>query len=281
MVNTFLLAGDKFMPEMHLKQPGFTYSTCGPFTKNKESIQKFKETGDASYIYKNELDQACFQHNMTYGDLKDLKRRTGSDNILRDKAFNIAKNPKYVGYQRGLASMVYKFFDKKSASGGVVNNNNNDNNNDKNNDIKQNLQLVKELHKPIIRKFKKRKVYSGFRDNIWGADSADMQLINKFNKGFRFLLCAIDIFSKYACIVPLKDKKGISIVHAFQKKLKESMELHSEHKPNKIWVDKGSEFYNNFFKEWLKDNDIEMYSIHNERKSVVAERFIRTLKNKI
>ena len=103
-----------------------------------------------------------------------------------------------------------------------------------------------------------------------------MQLISKFNKGFRFLLCVIDIFSKYAWVAPLKDKKGISIVNAFQKILKES-----KRKPNKLWVDKGDEFYNNSFKKWLKDNDIEIYSIHNEGKSVAAERFIRTLKNKI
>ena len=183
------------MPEMYLKQPGCTYSACGSFTKNKERIQKFKETGDTNYIYENELDKACFQHDMAYQDFKHLRRRTFSDTVLRDKAFNIAKNPKYNGYQKGLASMVYKFFDKKStlltdksvAGGGVANN-----------EIKQNFQLAEELHKPIIRKFKKRKVYSGFKDNIWGADLADMQLISKFNKGFRFLLCAIDIFSKYA-----------------------------------------------------------------------------------
>ena len=111
--NKFVLAGDKFMPEIHLKQPGFTYSACGPFTRNKERIQKLKETGDSSCIYKNELDKACFQHDMTYGDFKDLARRTASDKFLKDKAFNIAKNPKY-GCQGGLASMVYKFFDKKS-----------------------------------------------------------------------------------------------------------------------------------------------------------------------
>ena len=98
------------MPEMDIKQPGFTYSACGLFTKNKEQIQKFKETGDKSYIYKNELDKACFQHDIEYGDFKGIKRRTASHTILRDKAFNIAKNPKYDGYQRGLASMVYKFF---------------------------------------------------------------------------------------------------------------------------------------------------------------------------
>ena len=103
-----------------------------------------------------------------------------------------------------------------------------------------------------------------------------MQLISKSNKGFRFLLCVIDIFSKYVWVVPLKDKKGISIVNAFQKILKES-----DRKPNKIWVDKGSEFYNSYFKKWLKDNDIEMHSIHSEEKFVVAEWVIRTLKTKI
>ena len=156
--------------------------------------------------------------------------------------------------------MVYNFFDKKSIGGGhplssasyIANNN------------KQNMQLAKELHKPIIRNFKKRAVYSGFKDNIWGADLADMQLISKFNKGFRFLLCVIDIFSKYAWVVPLKDKKGVSIVNAFQKILKES-----NRKPKKIWVDKESQFYNNSFKNWLKGNDIEMYSTHNEGESDV------------
>ena len=102
-----------------------------------------------------------------------------------------------------------------------------------------------------------------------------MQLISKLNKRFRFLLCVIDIFSKYAWVVPLKDKKGVSIVDAFQKILNDS-----NRKPSKVWVNKGSEFYNNFFKKWLKDNDIEMYSIHNEGNSVIAERFIRTLKTK-
>ena len=111
-VNTFLLVGDKFMPEMHLKQPGFTYSTCGPFTKNKERIEKFMQTGNTDFMYKNELDKGCFQHDMAYGKSKDLVKRTQSDKVLKDKAFKIAGNPKYDGYQRGLASMVYKFFDK-------------------------------------------------------------------------------------------------------------------------------------------------------------------------
>ena len=111
-----------------------------------------------------------------------------------------------------------------------------------------------------------------------GADLADMQLLSKYNKGIRFLLCAIDIFSKYVWVVPLKDKKGVSIATAFQSILKRS---NSSRKPNKIWVEKGSEFYNVSFKKWLKDNDIVMYSKNNEGKSVVAERFIRTLKSKI
>ena len=98
---------------MPLKQPGLTYSASGPFTKNKEKIEKFKETGDASYIFKNELDKACLQYDMAYGDFKDLMKRTASDKVLRDNAFNVAKNPKYDGYQRELPSMVFKFFDKK------------------------------------------------------------------------------------------------------------------------------------------------------------------------
>ena len=188
-------------------------------------------------------------------------KRTQSDKVLRAKAFNIASDPKYDGYQRGLASMVYKFFDKKSSGSGIIN--------------EANYQLANELHKPIIRKFKKRKVYSSFRDNIWGVDLADMQSLSKYNKGIKYLLCAIDLFSKYAWVIPLKDKKGTSIVNTFQKIISE------ERKPDKIWVDQDSEFYNKSFKEFFKINNKEMYSIFNEGKSVVAERFIRTLKNKI
>ena len=161
-----------------------------------------KETGDTNYVYKNELDKACFVHDAAYSDSKDFTKRTVADKILKNKAFDIAKDPKYDGYQRGLASMVYKFFDSKvSGSGAKL--------------IPENEQLANELHKPIIRKFEKRKVYSTFKDNIWGVDLADMQLLSKYNKGIRFLLCVIDIFSKYAWVVPLKDKKSISIVKAF------------------------------------------------------------------
>ena len=145
---------------------------------------------------------------------------------------------KHDRYQRGLAS------NKKSQGSGVADNN----------VIKQNIQLAGELHKPIIRKFKKRWFYSSFTDSIWGADLADMQILSKFSKGFRFLLCVIDVLSKYAWVVPLKDKIGISIVNAFQIILKVS-----KRKPNKIWVDRGSEVYNISFKQWLKNNDIGMY----------------------
>ena len=263
VINKLLLAGDKFMPEIHLRQPQFTYSACGPFTKHEQRIQKLKKTSDTNHVYKNELDKACFVHDAACSDSKDVTKRTVADKILKNKAFDIAKDPKYDGYQRGLASMVYKFFDSKvSGSGAKL--------------TLQNEQLAEELHKRIIRKFEKRKVYSTFKDNIWGDDLADMQLLSKYNKGIRFLLCVIDIFSKYGWVIPLKDKKGISIVKAFQIILKQS-----NRKPNKIWVDKGSEFYNAYFKKWLRDSDVVMYSTHNEGKSVVAERFIRTLKSKI
>ena len=143
--------------------------------------------------------------------------------------------------------MVYKFFDKKSAGSGAKHVNTKL--------APQNQQLAEELHKPIIRKFEKRKVYSTFKGNIWGADLADMQLLSKYNKRIRFLLCAIDIFSKYAWVITLEDKKGGSIATAFQSILKQS-----NRKPNKIWEDKGPEFYNASFKKWLQDNDIVMYS---------------------
>ena len=144
IVNKFFLAGDNFMPEMHLKQPGFTYSACGPFTKNKERIEKFMHTGNANFVYKYELEEACFQHDMAYGKTKVLAKKTQSDKVLRDKAFKIASDPKYDRYQIGLASIVYKLFDKELRGSGIVN--------------EPNYQLANELHKPIIRKFKKRKV---------------------------------------------------------------------------------------------------------------------------
>ena len=214
-INKFLLLGDKFMPEIHLRQPQFTYSACGPFTRHEERIQKFKETGDTNYVFKNELNKASFIHDAAYSDKKN-KKRTIADKNLKNRAFDIAKDPKYDGYQRGLASMIYTFFDSKVSGNGAKL-------------IPKNKQLANELHKTIIRKFEKRRVYSTFKDNIWGVDLADMQLLSKYNNGIRFLLCVIDIFSEYAGVVPLKDKKGISFVKAFQIILKQSNK-----KPNKI-----------------------------------------------
>ena len=229
VIDKFLLVGDKCMPEMHLRQPRFVYSAYGPFTRHKERIKEFKRTGDTRYIYRNELDKACFQHDSAYADQKDLINRTEADKVLRDKAFDIASNPRYDGYQRGLASMVYKFFDKKSTRSDFKK-------------LKNSSSiLADELHKPIIRKFNKRKVYSQFKDNIWGVDLVNMQSLSRKNKGIKYLLCATDMYSKYAFVIPLKDEKGISIVNAFNKIIKQS-----NRRPNKIWVDHGGEFHNSF-----------------------------------
>ena len=143
---------------------------------------------------------------MTYGKSNDLVKRTQSDKVLKYKSFKIANNTNYDGYQRGLASIVYNFFDNKSKGSGIIN--------------EPNCQLADELHNPIIRKVKKRKVYSSFRDNIWGVDLADMQSLNKYNKEIKYLLCAIDLFSKYVWVIPIKDKQGTSIVNTFKKNIK-------------------------------------------------------------
>ena len=155
IINKFLLAGDKFMPEMHLKQPQLVYSACGPFTRHKERIKKFKQTGDTRYIYRNELDKACFQHDSAYADHKDLINRTRSDKVLRDKAYDIASNPEYDGYQRGLASMVYKFFDKKStAEPSSLERSSLER---MGSGIASSSILADELHEPVVKKFEKRK----------------------------------------------------------------------------------------------------------------------------
>ena len=164
-----------------------------------------------------------------------MTRRKASDKILPDKAISIANNPKYDVYQRVFVSMVYKSFDNRISNGAIKNEN------------MSNKGLPEEIHKPIIRKFKKRKVHSPFIDNSWGDDLTDKRLISKFIKGIRFLLCVIDVFSKYTWVISLKDKKGIIITNAFQKFLSES-----NCKPNKIWADEGSEFCNRSMKSSLK-----------------------------
>ena len=155
----------------------------------------YLDTFHAVYIYQNLQDKACFQHDMSYWEFKDLPRKTTSYKVFRYKAFNIAKNPKFDGYQRDLTSMVHQYFDKKAAGGTVKN------------EATQNGKLAEELHKSVIRKLVKRKVHSSFINNIWCDDLADMQLISKFNKGFRFSVCVIYIYIIYVCVVPLEDKK--------------------------------------------------------------------------
>ena len=179
---------------------------------------------------------------MAYGKSSGLIKRTQLDKVLRGKAFRIESVPKYNGYQRWLALMVYELIDKKST--GVA-------------DIESIINLQTNFIE-IIRKFKKRKVYLWFRDNIWGVYLADTQSLRKCNKVIKYLLCAIDLFSNYAWVVPLKNKRGITIVNAFQKKISEGC------KTNKIWVDQGGEFYIKLFKRFLKINNIEMYSTYNE-----------------
>ena len=153
IINKFLLVGDRFMPELHLWDPKFKiYSACGPFTKHTQSINKFLNTGLLSEIYKNELDKACFQHDMAYSKYKDLKGRTQSDIVLKSKAYKIAVNPRIDDFQRDLASIFWDFFDKRSKK--VLGSGT------------ENKQLTDELHKPIIKTFKRRKVYSSFKDNI-------------------------------------------------------------------------------------------------------------------
>ena len=148
-----------------------------------------------------------------------MTKRTQSDKVLKDKAFEIANDAKHSGYERSLAAMAYKIFDKKSKGVGIKNK------------IKENQQLANELHKPISSKFEKSKVHGLYEDNAFSADLADVQLLRKYNKGIKYLLCAIDIFSKYAWVIPLKDKKRTTIANAFRQNLN-----NLKRKPKKIWV---------------------------------------------
>ena len=174
------MAGDKFIPELHLKQPEFTYSACGPFTKHRERIQKFREAGNLKDLYRNDLDKACFAHDAAYSNSKDLAKRTISDEILKDRVYEIARICNYDGYQRALASMVYKFFDKKTGVG-----------------ISVKEQLVEELHNPVIKKFKRKKVYARFKGFILAVDLAEMESLSSKNENVKYLLCAKDVFTLY------------------------------------------------------------------------------------
>ena len=152
IINKFLLAGNKFMQEMHLRQPQFVYSACDTFTRHKERIKEFTRTSNTRYIYRNELDKACFQHDSAYADHKDLINRTNSEKVLRDKAYNIASNPEYNAYQRSLASMAYKLFDKKSMGSVFVKDTTKPSSLERSSSI-----LANELHKRDLKKLIKEK----------------------------------------------------------------------------------------------------------------------------
>ena len=204
IINKFLLTGDKFKLELYLKQPGFTYSACGPFTKHRERIKKFRETGNLKVLYRNKLHKACFAHDAAYSDNKDLAKRTISDKIVKDRVYEIAKNRNYDGSQRALESMVYIFFDKKTGSGIIVNE-----------------QLAKELHKSVIKNFKRRKIYARFKDNVWAADLPELKSSSLKSKNNKYLLCVIDIFTKYAWVKSLTHS---CLLHPFRMRfIKESM----------------------------------------------------------
>ena len=180
LINKFLLIGDKFMPEMHLWDPKFKkYSACGPFTRHQKRNDMFMKDRRLSHILNNRLDAACFQHDSAYAKYKDRANRKQSDIVLKNKALKIATDPRVNGYQRGLASIVYKFFNERTKGSGINNKEN----------LLVNSQLAEELHRLYIKNVKRRKVYSSFKDDMWGSDLADMQLISKYNKGIRYLLC--------------------------------------------------------------------------------------------
>ena len=199
------MTGDKCMLEFHLKQPGFIYRTCGTFTKYRERIQKFREAGNSEHLYRNDLGKSYFAHDAANSDSKDLARRTTLYKVLKDRTYEIARNRGYDGYQRTLANMDYKFCDKRTGSG-----------------VSVNEQLAKELHKPVVKKFKRRKAYAKFKDNIRAADLAQMESLPSKTKKGKYLLYVTDVFTKYVWVKPLKDKKGKTVLNIFNEIVNES-----------------------------------------------------------
>ena len=229
--------------------PGFTYFASGKFTKHRQRIPKFREIGNLKYMYKDELDIACFAHDAKHSDNKDLVKRIISDKVLKDRAHEIAINPKYDGYKRRLASMVHKFFDKKPGSGASVNE-----------------EPVQELHKPVIEQFKRRKVYARFKDNIWNADVAEIKSLSSANCGVKYLLCVMRVFTEYSWTKTLKDNKAKTVLRDF-------IEIVNNLNLNLNQI-------NNHMQKVLVIMLFLMYLTHNEGTSIVPERFIRILKGK-
>ena len=226
------------------------YSFCGPGTKYDQRIRE-------GYKGINELDSMCKLHDKFYNENSDTKDRNISDIALAHRADEIANNPKYDDIQRKDANFISGIMKTKAKFGLGV----------------WNEELADELHAPVKRKFKRRRVVSYGVDDVWSCDLVEMQEWKKQNKGYRYMLNVIDVHSKYAWSVPLKDKTGKTVLGAFKQIVNSS-----GRKPDHIWVDEGKEFYNKDMDEWIKENNINRYSTHGEHKSAVVERFNRTLK---
>ena len=224
-----------------------------------KEFKNLEKQFNLKHLYRKELDKPCFAHDVAYPDSKDLTKRTILDMILKDRAYEIARNWKYVAYQRALASMVDRFSDKKTGLG-----------------VSVNEQPAEELHKPVIKKIKRRKVCARFKDNVWAAVLAEMGSLSSKNKNVKYLLCAINFFTKYALVKYLKDKKGKTVLDAFIKTVNEF-----NRKSNKLWFGQGREFHNKLMQEWLDNNNTLIYTTLNEGKPVMTEKFIKTLKAKI
>ena len=226
------------------------YSFCGPGTKYDQRIRE-------GYKGINELDSMCKLHDKFYNENIDTKVRNISDMALAHRADEIANNPTYDDVQRKDAHFISGIMKTKAKFGLGV----------------WNEELADELHAPVKRKFKRRHVISYGVDDVWSCDLVEMQEWKKQNKGFRYMLNVIDVHSKYAWSIPLKDKTGKTVLEAFKQIVNSS-----GRKPDHIWVDEGKEFYNKQMDEWIKENNINRYSTHGEHKSAVVERFNRTLK---
>ena len=266
------------LPEIHLRLPKDvlteqvpagdfnntgTYSFCGPFTKLEKRLQQ-------GYTGVNNLDRACLQHDIAYNQNSDTNNRNIADDILAKAAMDIANDVNAPAYERQQGRTVAAIMAAKSRFGLGIK-------------PKKQVKFVEqhdfsdalaeELHRGLRRKFQRRRVQVFGVDEIWSADLVDMQYFSKNNDGFRYLLTVIDVLSKFAWAVPLKDKTGKSVATAFEKIVKES-----DRKPMKLWVDKGTEFYNNVMDQFLRENKIDRYSSESEFKAAVVERFNRTLK---
>jgi transposase InsO family protein len=241
--------------ELHLYDPVVgKYSACGPGTKHKDRIENYIKTGDTSHIFKNDLDKFCFYHDSSYDKYKDVPNRQIADKKLMDGAYEIVSDQSRNGYERMLASMIYKFFEKKIQLGQGI----------------QDDILVEELHKPIRHNFQRRKVVAHKAHQIWACDLVDMTSVYT-DSGYRYILNVVDCFSKYAWSIPLKSKKTEELIEAFKR-------LFKSQKPEKLWWDEESGVYSEKFQLFLMKENVSLYSTGSELGVTIVERFNRTLK---